>query len=503
MIILVAIVIDSMSETHSGTSENPVLVESQTTESQIAPTNIAPVDPLPPPPISPPPIKNVKRRRGVTDADRKDIRDYYYLDQKRACTHQAVRDWFLDTHYHQISQSTVSDTLSDQYKRLDNVKKASTEAYRSTKGDWPVLEEALFEWQSRINATGATVTGDLLKAKAAVLFELLPQHRGDDPPRFSTGWLDGFKARYRIKRYRRYGESAVVDKVTVEVELEGIRGAIKEYELDDMYNMDESALFWKMLPDATLTDRQLSGGKLEKQRITVNFCCNATGTHKLPPWFIGKAEKPRCFGRAGIHIDKLNLQWRNNQKAWMTGRLFREYLRWMDRQVAPRKVVLLIDGFSAHKAGIDLLYATHPQGLEHITILFLPANATSICQPLDQGIIKAWKAQYRKKWLSYVIRQYEEDKNPFKTMNVLQALRWGIDAWEYDVTATTIFNCWKKSRVLVGRYHTADPRRDEHSGWANHVAEDDESRQEDQLRLISRSSNLRIGSRRPWISTPS
>ena len=43
--------------------------------------------------------------------------------------------------------------------------------------------------------------------------------------------------------------------------------------------------------------------------------------------------------------------WKSNQKAWMTGRIFKEYLIWFDGRIAGQKVMLLIDGFLAHKAG--------------------------------------------------------------------------------------------------------------------------------------------------------
>ena len=96
---------------------------------------------------------------------------------------------------------------------------------------------------------------------------------------------------------------------------------------------------------------QTPGSKHEKARITANFCCNVDGSHKLPPWFIGKAAKPRCFGSASINIRNFNAIWRHNKKGWMTGRIFKNYLLWFDQRMLGQKVVLLIDGFSAHYTG--------------------------------------------------------------------------------------------------------------------------------------------------------
>ena len=92
----------------------------------------------------------------------------------------------------------------------------------------------------------------------------------------------------------------------------------------------------------------------------------------------------------------------------MTGKIFREWLIWFNLQMTGRKVLLLIDGFSAHKAGIALLQEERIE-LQNVTILFLPENATSLCQPLDQGIIWTWKAYYQCQWLNFAICEFEAE----------------------------------------------------------------------------------------------
>lgn len=133
----------------------------------------------------------------------------------------------------------------------------------------------------------------------------------------------------------------------IEEELQEIRETVQPYDNEDVYNMDESALFWKMTPDVTLATQQGAGRKHEKARITINLACNVTGSHKLDPWLIGKAAKPRCFGGSSINIKNFRMICKNNKKAWMTGKIFKEYLLWFDGQMAGRQVLLLIDGFSS------------------------------------------------------------------------------------------------------------------------------------------------------------
>ena len=62
----------------------------------------------------------------------------------------------------------------------------------------------------------------------------------------------------------------------------------------------------------------------------------------------------------------------------MTGKIFKEYLLWFDGKIAGRNVILLIDGFLAHHAGLNLLQEEFPQGLTNTKVIFLLANAISV-----------------------------------------------------------------------------------------------------------------------------
>jgi len=79
----------------------------------------------------------------------------------------------------------------------------------------------------------------------------------------------------------RHGEAAAVDTEALEVDLQSIREALQSYPNEDIYNMDETGLYWKATPDQTLASEEIAGGKKEKARITANFCCNVTESDKL------------------------------------------------------------------------------------------------------------------------------------------------------------------------------------------------------------------------------
>lgn len=128
--------------------------------------------------------------------------------------------------------------------------------------------------------------------------------------------------RYHIKEYRRHGEAASVNLVAVEKERVRIREILAKFALRDRLNFDETSLFAFAPPDRGLASEQMSGKKSSKFRITLGFACNADGSEKFPPIYIGKSKRPRCFKKKTPA--QYGFYYRNNKKAWMTAVLFEE-----------------------------------------------------------------------------------------------------------------------------------------------------------------------------------
>jgi hypothetical protein len=95
---------------------------------------------------------------------------------------------------------------------------------------------------------------------------------------------------------------------------------IEGYEPRNIFNADETGLFYSLLPNKTLAFKgeKCHGGKLSKERLTVLYCCNSDGSEKLQPVVIGKFAKPRCFK----HVHSLPCRYCNSKKAWITVDLF-------------------------------------------------------------------------------------------------------------------------------------------------------------------------------------
>ena len=128
--------------------------------------------------------------------------------------------------------------------------------------------------------------------------------------------------------------------------------------------------------------------------------------------------------------------------------IIKEYLYWFNNQmrIKGKKALLLMDNFSAHELGVELI--EEAKGLSYTKVMWLPPNATSIYQPLNQGIIQNWKSHVKQRFVKFMAHTFDQGKDLSKEMHVLHAVRWGIEAWENDVTPTTIQNCWARSQAV-------------------------------------------------------
>ena len=47
-----------------------------------------------------------------------------------------------------------------------------------------------------------------------------------------------------------------------------------------------------------------------------------------------------------------------------------------------------------------------------------------------------------------MMTEYDAGRHPYNSINVLLAIRWGVQAWHLDVKSTTIVKCFKKALTL-------------------------------------------------------
>ncbi|KAI1000312.1 hypothetical protein K3495_g7883, partial [Podosphaera aphanis] len=333
------------------------------------------------------------------------------------------------------TQGTISNILKKE-KEFEALGPSCHHAKRARTVKCSELDQALAEWVLQCQARRVALSTELIKAKGAKFVELLGI---ENPPSFSNGWIEKFKDRYQFKGFKSHGESGSADTTAIEEALPRLQEQLSHFALKDIYNMDETGLFFRMAPDKTIAKRQIEGSKKDKSRITIAFTANADGTHKLPPFFIGHAQKPRAFNKKSG--EQLGFFYRWNKKAWMTGLLFQEWLLTLDTQMkqANRHILVLMDNAPSHILG-DL-------EVTNVKIVPLPPNTTSKIQPMDAGIISSFKRRYRRYQLQAAIDLDEQGATDIYKVDQLTAMRWCKAAWE-DIPPSVVANCFRHTGLF-------------------------------------------------------
>lgn len=295
------------------------------------------------------------------------------------------------------------------------------------------VEEALKEWFLKVRKKDASIDGPLFREQA----EKLARKMGKTDFVATSGWFQRWKERENLTFGKVHGEQADADKSGAEAWFKNEWPPLCEkYAPSSIFNADETGLYFRALPENTYMFKRenIKGAKISKERITLLCCASMTG-EKKGLVAIGKSKRPRCFQG----VKKLPLRYFSNKNAWMTASIFTDWLKEWDSEL-DHDILLLVDNCTAH---ID----TVP--LNHITVRFLPANTTSLIQPCDQGIIKAFKAHYRSSMRRRILNLMEEDASSCsaatiaKKTTLLDALHMAVSAWN-RVTDITVRNCFQK-----------------------------------------------------------
>lgn len=193
-----------------------------------------------------------------------------------------------------LPQPTVSNIVRKR-KRIENSSFGQgPNRKRMRAATFEEIDEATFKWFCEQRAVNIPINGPIICARALKFAKMMNK----ESFKASNGWLENFQKRYGIVFKSVCGEekSAPLNDAQSWREKE-MKMILEKFLPENIYNADEAGLFYQLMPDKTmaLKNESCKGGKKSKQRITVLFCANLTGSHKLKPLVIGRSLKPRCF----------------------------------------------------------------------------------------------------------------------------------------------------------------------------------------------------------------
>lgn len=129
-------------------------------------------------------------------------------------------------------------------------------------GGYEDVEKAVVFWFHRQRRAGITVSGPMLVEAGSEFFKRL--HPDQAPKEFSEGWAKRVASRHHLRDTKACGESRSADTLAAvtyrnEFKIKYVDG--EEYDLRLIFNVDETGLFFRMLPERTLAS------KIEERKV--------------------------------------------------------------------------------------------------------------------------------------------------------------------------------------------------------------------------------------------
>ncbi|KAJ0393322.1 hypothetical protein P43SY_001892 [Pythium insidiosum] len=191
-----------------------------------------------------------------------------------------------------------------------------------------------------------------------------------------------------------------------------------------VYNMDQTAVVIDISPNRTIDvigirDVDVVGSTSANAfRVSVSLCASALG-RKLPPFIV-------YGGAPNGRIDE-------------EVRQYNEKVVWCPDLDDSR--VLLIDSYGVHKMDTvtSLLNDSNTQ------VEYIPPGMTGVCQPMDVAVMKVFKDQLRRSYLSYCIDNPLPATTAIRRALITQLV---YDAWD-AVPPQTILNGFVKCGILA------------------------------------------------------
>jgi hypothetical protein len=147
-----------------------------------------------------------------------------------------------------LKQPIISDWVKDEQKWRTQWESQQATEYKAKhvrQTQHPQVTEMLDLWVSQAMRSGIILMGEVLHQKWTAFADLVGVPE-EDRLKLSDGWLGKFKTRNGLREFKRHGDAASSDAETIEAERKHIQELIKEYgyKLQDIFNMDETGLFY-------------------------------------------------------------------------------------------------------------------------------------------------------------------------------------------------------------------------------------------------------------------
>ncbi|XP_023238521.1 tigger transposable element-derived protein 1-like isoform X3 [Centruroides sculpturatus] len=365
---------------------------------------------------------------------------------------------------YKMPRSTVCTILKNKEAiKAANVAKGVTTLTSRRSHIIEEMEKLLLVWINEKQLTGDIISERIICEKAKQLHSDIKKctpvtSAESEEFKGSRGWFEKFRKRTGIHSVM-HGEAASTNVGEVEKFVKRFKHYVDSegFLPQQVFSCDETGLFWKKMPKRTFITKEekaILGHKPMKDRLTLLLCGNASGDCKIKPLLVYHTENPHVFKKNNVIKSRLNVMWRANIKSQITKQFFTEWVHeefapsvkaYLTEKNLPLKALLVMDNAPAHPPGLqeDLVGES-----SFIKVIFLPANSTSLIQPIDQQVISNFKKLYTKAMFQRCFEMTNETELTLRDFwkdhyDILHCLRIIDKAWR-EVSLWSMNSAWKK-----------------------------------------------------------
>ncbi|XP_029781484.1 CENPB DNA-binding domain-containing protein 1 [Suricata suricatta] len=356
-----------------------------------------------------------------------------------------------------LAVSTVA-TIRDNKEKIKAKSQIATplRASRLTRHRSAVMEtmeQLLRVWLEDQSQRNVPLSVTAIQEKAKSLFDDLQRERGESSQteKFSAskGWFVRFKERHCLPHFKinslAPGNKDVYPEVLRSIIEEG------EYTPRQVFNVDETGLYWKRMPEGmfvSVEEKAEPGFKSSRDRLMLLLGGNAAGDFKLKPLLVYHLENPRAL--QGYSKPSLPVIWRSNKKAWATRSIFQEWFtyffcpaveKYCAQNNLTNKALLILDNAPCHPVNLSDLS-------DNVRVEYLHDSTADSVQPVGQGIASTFKAHYVRRTFEHILEATDGEDTAmirefWRNYSIMDAVDNIAVAWE-QLRPATMNSVWKK-----------------------------------------------------------
>ena len=217
-------------------------------------------------------------------------------------------------------------------------------------------------------------------------------------------------------------------------------------------NMDQTPLYFSYHQSKTLALRGTKTIHVRKttddtRRATAALTITASG-ESLPPMIIFKGSPKGRIVKTELATLDPTCFYRCQRAAWMdedcmltwVDLVLKKYL--VDNPPPPGVVpVILLDSYHCHM----MASVVGPIQVLGYEIIQIPGGCTGLCQPLDVGVNKPFKARVRAKWMDFMTETMERTGNVIHSPTRLDVSNWAAMVTREMNGLPMMRNAWRKT----------------------------------------------------------